>query len=43
MHLEQEAALLSEKNKKHTRDKKQSKKKRKKLENLIITWKHITN
>ena len=41
MYLDQEAALLREKNKKHTGNKKQSKKHWKKSENLIIKQKHI--
>ena len=41
MYLEQEAALLSEKIKKHTGNKKQNKKHWKKSENRIIKQKHI--
>ena len=41
MYLKQEAAFLSEKNKKHTGNKKQSKKHWKKSENLIIKQKHV--
>ena len=41
MYLEQETALLNEKDKKHTGNKKQSKKHCKKSENPIIKQKHI--